>query len=189
MAVVLFISALMQGYDSGVGGGVLTLTSFRKDFGYTVPQKTKVNSLTVGLQQLGAFLSCFVIFPITEKIGRRKAIMLSSSVMVIGVIIQTINTHSLTSWYISRIIAGFGQGGSSVVVPIFCAEMAPKEIRGRLGSMYQWMYTLGVFTSYWGDYVNISSIISEEAVLTGLRGFRRTWLLSLDNGKSPSQCR
>jgi len=154
--VVLFISALIQGYDSGVGGGVLTLDSFRADFHYSKSQKTRVNSLSVGLQQLGAFLACFMIFPITAKFGRRKAIMLSSSIMVLGVIIQTLNTHSLASWYISRIIAGFGQGGCSVVVPIFCAEMAPKEIRGRLGSMYQWMYTLGIFTSYWGDYVRTS---------------------------------
>jgi hypothetical protein len=30
--------------------------------------------------------------------------------------------------------------------------MAPKEIRGKLGSMFQFFFTLGVFTSYWIDY-------------------------------------
>ncbi|OGM40725.1 hypothetical protein ABOM_011031 [Aspergillus bombycis] len=31
-------------------------------------------------------------------------------------------------------------------------EMAPKEIRGQLGSLFQGCFTLGVFTSYWIDY-------------------------------------
>lgn len=29
--------------------------------------------------------------------------------------------------------------------------MAPAKIRGRLGSFYQWMYTLGIFIAYWCD--------------------------------------
>lgn len=35
---------------------------------------------------------------------------------------------------------------------MYSSEMAPKEIRGRLGSMFQFFFTLGVFTSYWIDY-------------------------------------
>ena len=30
--------------------------------------------------------------------------------------------------------------------------MAPKNIRGMLGSMFQFFFTLGVMTSYWIDY-------------------------------------
>ena len=35
---------------------------------------------------------------------------------------------------------------------MYSAEMAPKTIRGQLGSMFQFFFTLGVFTSYWVDY-------------------------------------
>ena len=35
---------------------------------------------------------------------------------------------------------------------MFTAEMAPKEIRGRLASFYQLMYTVGIFLSYWVVY-------------------------------------
>lgn len=52
-------------------------------------------------------------------------------------------------------MAGIGMGGLSVVVPMYSAEMmTPKEIRGRCGSFYQWMYTWGVFSAYWVDYVS-----------------------------------
>ena len=137
LATVVCIAAFMQGYDSGVAGGVLTMKAFQHDYHYT--DKTRVNSFTVGLQQLGSFLACFVIFWITSQIGRKKAIAGSAAVFLIGCIIETIITHSLAAWYVGRILAGLGQGGISVVVPTFLAEMAAREIRGRIGTRFQWM--------------------------------------------------
>ncbi|GAM41970.1 hypothetical protein TCE0_043r15526 [Talaromyces pinophilus] len=41
---------------------------------------------------------------------------------------------------------------ATVIIPMYSAEMAPKEIRRQLGSMFQFFFTLGVMTSYWMDY-------------------------------------
>lgn len=72
---------------------------------------------------------------------------------MVGALIQTIKSGSLAGWYVGRIVAGIGMGGLSIVVPMYTAEMTPKEIRGRCGSFYQWMYTWEVFAAYWIDYV------------------------------------
>jgi MFS family permease len=143
----------LAGYDAGVGGGVLTFAPFIKDFHYTKAQQSKINSLTVGLEQLGSFVSGFIIYPLTNKFGRKYAIIGSAAVFMIGAMIETINTGSLGAWYTARFIAGLGMGGLSVVVPMYSAEMTPKEIRGRCGSFYQWLYTWGIFIAYWVDYV------------------------------------
>lgn len=82
---------------------------------------------------------------IFDRLGRKKAVMICSAIFVGGVIIQTINTHSTSAFYVARVIAGLGLGGSSVVVPMFSSEMTPKELRGQIGSFYQLMYTFGVF--------------------------------------------
>ena len=124
-------------------GGVLTLASFETDFGYTKKEATRNSSLSVGLQQLGAFLACFAIWPVTHRFGRKWALVLCSTIFVVGAIIQTINTHSFSAFLAARFIAGIGLGGSSVVVPMFSSEMAPKELRGQIGSFYQLFYTLG----------------------------------------------
>lgn len=129
--------------DDTDSGGVLTLESYEDDYRYTKAEATRVQSLANGLQQLGAFVACFLIWPITHKLGRKKAIMICSAIFVVGVIIQTINTHSTSAFYVARVIAGLGLGGSSVVVPMFSSEMTPKELRGQIGSFYQLMYTLG----------------------------------------------
>lgn len=65
-------------------GGVLTLTSFENDFGYTKKEATRNSSLAVGLQQLGAFLACFAIWPVTHRFGRKWALVLCSSIFVVG---------------------------------------------------------------------------------------------------------
>lgn len=78
--------------------------------------------------------------------------MLASLIFNVGAIIQTIDTKSLAAFYVARVVSGLGVGMATVIVPMYSAEMAPKEIRGQLGSMFQFFFTLGVMTSYWIDY-------------------------------------
>ncbi|KAI1823507.1 general substrate transporter [Xylaria intraflava] len=159
---VVCLGGFLFGYDSGIVGsstltccfnrGVLTLASFRNDYRFDSAAGTRTNSLSVGLQQLGAFVACFLAWPLTDRIGRKKSLMLSSFVFIIGAIIQTINTHSLTAFYIARVIAGLGLGAATVIVPMFNSEMMPKDMRGQVGSFFQWFYTFGIFVSYFIDY-------------------------------------
>lgn len=44
-----------------------------------------------------------------------------------------------------RMIGGFGIGVSSVVAPMYIAEVAPAKIRGALTSLQQWAITIGIF--------------------------------------------
>src|ERR1700712_3425157 len=52
--------------------------------------------------------------------------------------------------------------------------MVPKEIRGRCGSFYQWLYTWGIFLAYWVDYgvaanTSIAKKSSEWQIPVGLQ--------------------
>jgi MFS family permease len=96
-------------------------------------------------------------------LGRRLAIAICSIIFIIGALVQTINSHSTTTFFVGRIIAGIGLGGSSVVVPMFSSEMTPKQIRGQIGSFYQLMFTLGIFTSYWTDWGVAKDISDTES--------------------------
>lgn len=78
--------------------------------------------------------------------------MLCSAIFCIGVLFEIINSHSLLVFYIGRIICGLGVGGSATVSPIYLAEMSPRHLRARLGSGYQFTFTIGIFASYWIDY-------------------------------------
>jgi MFS family permease len=99
-----------------------------------------------------AFFSCFFVWPFTARYGRRWSLVLASTLFNIGAVVQTINTHSLAAFYVARVISGVGVGMATVIIPMYSAEMAPKGIRGVLGSFFQFFFTLGVMTSYWIDY-------------------------------------
>ena len=106
----------------------------------------------VSVQNAGAFIAALCVFPISERFGRKKTIMAACSVFSLGVILQVIPSHSLICFYIGRIVAGFGLGAATAVAPAYNAEMAPKEIRGKVGSGVQWLFAAGVMISYWIDY-------------------------------------
>lgn len=131
----------LQQYDSGIVGGVLTLKSFENDFRYTTKQATLTQSLAVSLQQAGAFVACLLIWPIISRLGRKYTLAIASFIFIMGCMIETINTHSRSAFYVGRVIAGLGLGSATVVVPMFSSEMMPKEIRGKVGCFLQLSFT------------------------------------------------
>ncbi|OQD66317.1 hypothetical protein PENDEC_c048G04498 [Penicillium decumbens] len=142
-------------FDTGIISGVLALESFERDFGYshyTKAQKTTVNSNAVSILQGGAFFGCFLISPIAKYLGRRSGLIVSSLVFTLGTILQVINTGTLGTFYAGRVIAGLGIGSATVLIPMYSAEMAPKEFRGRLGACFQLFFALGVMIAYWVTY-------------------------------------
>ncbi|KAK1140717.1 hypothetical protein N8T08_009918 [Aspergillus melleus] len=152
LTAVVCCGGILFGYDSGVIGGVLIFDSFLRDFRYTVDQQTSVSSIAVGIQQAGALVGCLAIWPLTNRLGRRRAMMICSAIFCAGVVFEVLNSHALSVFYLGRVICGLGIGGSATVIPIYLSEMSPKNMRARLGSCYQFTFTVGIFISYWIDY-------------------------------------
>jgi sugar porter (SP) family MFS transporter len=78
---------------------------------------------------------------------------------------QTVNTHQIGVFYAGRVIAGFGVGAATVLVPMYSAEMAPKNIRGRLGACFQLFFAIGIMIAYWVTYAvdaNISPKLTRQ---------------------------
>jgi len=123
------------------------MSSYESSFRYT--DTTTVSAVMVSLQNVGAFLSCLAVFPISERYGRRRTLMLACAVFCTGVLLQVVPSHSLVCFYIGRVVSGVGLGAATGVAPCYNAETAPKEIRGMLGGGVQWLFALGVMISYW----------------------------------------
>ncbi|KAJ5424950.1 hypothetical protein N7465_000020 [Penicillium sp. CMV-2018d] len=154
-------AGFLFGYDTGIVGGILEFKSYINDFGYK--DQTTVSAVMVSLQNVGAFVSALGIFWVSERCGRKKTIQAAMTVFCLGVVLQVIPSHSLVCFYIGRFVAGLGLGAGTAVVPAYNAEMAPKEIRGKLGSGMQWFFALGVMLSYWIDYaVKITLPVSSK---------------------------
>lgn len=53
----------------------------------------------------------------------------------------------------ARFVGGIGVGGSSVVGPVYVAELAPPKWRGRMVGMFQINIVLGVLLAYLSNYL------------------------------------
>lgn len=57
-------------------------------------------------------------------------------------------SNSIELLTFSRILQGIGVGASSVLVPVYIAELAPAKIRGMLVTSFQLMITVGIVIAY-----------------------------------------
>lgn len=87
--------------------------------------------------QAGCFFGALFTFPLAEKIGRRKTIMIAALVFLLGGTLMTAARGSIDMVYGGRLIAGLGIGASSLTVPVYISETAPPSIRGRLIGIFE----------------------------------------------------
>ncbi|CAI5709234.1 hypothetical protein KXD40_004791 [Peronospora effusa] len=173
VCVFAALGGLFFGYDQGVTSGVLIMDSFINDYcvgwhNFTYEQCTSSSSnlptewigFTVWYNMaynLGCLGGAFVGGYVADKLGRRWTIFTAGLLFCIGTSWVSFNkaqAHELM--YIARVIQGFGVGNSSFSLPLFGAEMAPKELRGLLSGFMQMTVVTGLFMA------NVVNIIVEH---------------------------
>jgi len=80
--------------------------------------------------------------PLADFLGRKWGLQIAMIIFVVGVALQTASTE-LNLFIGGRVVAGFGIGIVSTIVPLYQSETAPRWIRGAVVSGYQWFITIG----------------------------------------------
>lgn len=146
------------GYDIGVISSLLVLEDFVLRFGgaetspgvYELPDRTK--SLITALLSAGTFFGSLAQAPVSDWLGRKKAMMLWAAVFTLGAVIQTATIDAVAQLIVGRFIAGLAVGALSGLCPLYLGETAPKALRGTLVSGYQLLIIFGIFLSYGIDW-------------------------------------
>ncbi|KAK2012443.1 general substrate transporter [Colletotrichum eremochloae] len=161
IALVASMSALAMGYDTAVIGGTMALDSFRRDFHLdevSSSVRDTIQGNIVSTFQAGCFFGALLTFPIAEKFGRRKTVMLAGTVFLVGGTLMTAASGNLNLIYAGRAIAGLGIGASSLTVPVYIAETAPPSIRGRLVGIFEIASQGGGMLGFWINYATDRTI-------------------------------
>lgn len=145
---ISFISALgglLFGFDISVISGTLPfitpyfhLSEWGKGFA--------VSSL-----YLGCMIGCLIAGTLSEKKGRKPGLMLSAFLFGISAI-GVASSHALFWFIFFRIIGGLGVGMASMLSPMYIAEIAPADIRGRMVSINQLTIVIGILLTYYVNY-------------------------------------
>lgn len=157
LTAVASFGGMLFGWDTGMIGGILTLASFQKSFALDKHSKnfSNLQGNIVSVLQAGCFFGALSSFFVSDKFGRRSALIIADAIFLLGSILQTcsgLQTRSLALLYVGRVVGGFGVGLISAVVPMYIGENANKEIRGRCIGTMQLFNVTGIMLSYFVNY-------------------------------------
>jgi SP family arabinose:H+ symporter-like MFS transporter len=88
----------------------------------------------------GAFFAGFL----SDRFGRRKILFLCAILYAVSGVLSAI-PRTFGEFLSARFISGLGIGASSMLCPVYIAELAPAAKRGRLGSLFQLGIVVGIF--------------------------------------------
>lgn len=152
IAIGFFVAfgGVLFGYDTGTISGILAMDYWQRLFstGYVDLEghpniTTSQESGIVSILSAGTFFGALGSPFLTDYVGRRPGLLISTWVFNLGVVLQTIAT-SIPLFLAGRFFAGFGVGLISAMVPLYQSETAPKWIRGAIVGAYQWAITIGL---------------------------------------------
>jgi sugar porter (SP) family MFS transporter len=140
LAVVLLAGALF-GYDQGVISGALE--GIKRDLKLSPLLVEVVTSWVT----LGALAGSLAGGDLADRLGRRKALLAAAVLFAAGAAVEAV-APQVAVLVAGRLLVGFGVGVAAVAAPLYAAELAPAEQRGRFVSAYQLAITIGIFLAY-----------------------------------------
>ncbi|RNJ59809.1 High-affinity glucose transporter rgt2 [Verticillium nonalfalfae] len=152
IGVGLFVAfgGVLFGYDTGTISGILAMPYWQQLFstGHVDAEgnpniTTSQESAIVSILSAGTFFGALFSPLLSDYIGRRMGLMISTWVFNLGVVLHTIAT-SIPLFLAGRFFAGLGVGLISAMIPLYQSETAPKWIRGFIVGAYQWAITIGL---------------------------------------------
>ena len=140
-AVVAALGGFLFGFDTAVISG--TTHWLESYFGLS----HGTLGFTVASAILGTIAGAIVVGRPADRYGRRKILF----VLAILYLISALGSALAENWYmflLYRFLGGIGVGGSSVVAPIYIAEITPARKRGRMVAIVQFNVVTGMLIAY-----------------------------------------
>lgn len=119
---------IFYGYDQGVFGNVIIDENFLHTFGYP---SANMQGVMTSIYNIGCFIGAMSTIWTGDILGRPRQILLGSTVIGIGAIIQTCS-WTVASMMVGRIVAGLGTGMNTATAGVWQAETSKMNSRGKL---------------------------------------------------------
>lgn len=155
------------GLDISSMSGVLNNPSYLRVFN---SPNDNAQGAIVASMPAGSLVGALLVGWLADKIGRKKSIMISGVIWVVGSILQaaSVNRGMLV---VGRIISGLSIGIASSTVPLYQSEITAPAIRGRMVSLQQWAITWGILLQYFVQF--------GCSYIDGVASFRIPWALQM----------
>ena len=139
LAVLACVGGFLFGYDTSNIGSALVFIPYHLSSFWT--------GYLVAGASLGAGAGALIAGPLTDHFGRKTLLITDAAIYAAGALLSvfTVNAFMLLS---SRTLIGLAIGADSAIATAYIAEFAPRDRRGQLSIIQQWMITVGILVSY-----------------------------------------
>jgi SP family galactose:H+ symporter-like MFS transporter len=140
------VGGFLFGYDTAVISGAILFV--RKQF-----QLSSVETeIAVSIVLAGAFLGAAIGGYLGDRFGRRLTLLATALTFALFALATGL-ANGLGVFVISRFFVGVAVGVSSMLSPLYIAELAPENYRGALVTLSQIAISTGVVVAYYVDYL------------------------------------
>ena len=133
------LGGFLFGYDTSNIGSALNFVPYNL--------KGLAEGYLVSGASLGAAAGAIAAGPIADRFGRKGLLIADAGIYAVGSILSAVTPDAATL-LIARTLIGLAIGADSAIATAYIAEYAPKDRRGGLSLLQQWMITVGILVAY-----------------------------------------
>jgi len=101
---------------------------------------------------IGTILGAWLASKPSDALGRRTTLLLLAVLYFVSAVGSAL-AWDWWSFVLARLIGGLAVGGSSVVGPVYIAEISPAASRGRLVALFQFNIVFGILLAFLSNYI------------------------------------
>ncbi|MGE5287209.1 MAG: sugar porter family MFS transporter [Micromonosporaceae bacterium] len=139
LTLLATVGGFLFGYDTANIGSALpfvpyTLNGFAT--GYLVAGAS-----------LGAAAGALLAGPLADRFGRKSLLITNAAIYALGALLSAV-TPNVAVLLMARTLIGLAIGADSAIATAYIAEYAPRDRRGALSMLQQWMITVGILAAF-----------------------------------------
>jgi len=165
LTLVATLGGLLFGYDTAVVSGTVSALEsfFILPFGLNEIDANSRLGFIVSSALIGCIIGGAFGGIVSKRLGRKNGLILAALLFLLSALGSAMPEMFFTSigkadhsfiyiFILYRIVGGIGVGLASMLSPLYIAEIAPAQIRGRLVSMNQFAIIFGMLVVYFVNY-------------------------------------
>jgi len=139
------LGGLLFGFDTVVISGAID--ALVKLYGLSPHEK----GFTVAIGLIGTVIGALSAGVVGQKLGSRETLRITALLYIASAVGCGL-AWGWSSFLVFRFIGGLGIGASSVLGPVYIAELSPAKWRGRLVAAFQLNVVFGIVVAYTSNY-------------------------------------
>ena len=175
VALIVALGGFLMGFDASVISGVVGFIEV--EFALSKIQLGwSVASLT-----LTATLAMMLGGPLSDRMGRRPVLRIAAALFLVSALGSAV-APTFELLVAARMLGGLGVGAALIIAPMYIAEIAKAEHRGRMVSFNQLNIVIGISAAFFSNYLilNLGDSGLAWAKALGLDEGAWRWMLGVE---------